>query len=257
MPTTVAQVFDAAGLTPDGVVLWRTPLPEAAHGVYVVALSEQTDSVAAARAECPLSTAAVRQLLDARPELRLDGHRPSTAQLVTRLASCWLADEVAVYIGLAGTSLADRVGAYYKTPLGARRPHAGGWPLKTLGVLDELWVHYAVCDDVDAAEQAMVDAFIARVSPSSRAAACDPGPPLPFANLELPGGAQAAWHHQRARTEKDAPWKHRRRAAEVAGGSAGCLLRCRSVFADGRYVLPLVERLPQGAETIRRFARRR
>ena len=91
---------------------------------------------------------------------------------------------------MAGTSLADRVGAYYKTPLGARRPHAGGWPLKTLGVLDELWVHYAVCDDVDAAEQAMVDAFIARVSPSSRAAACDPGPPLPFANLELPGGAR-------------------------------------------------------------------
>jgi hypothetical protein len=28
-------------------------------------------------------------------------------------------------------------------------------------------------------------------------------------------------------------------------------------LADGRYVLALVERLPQGAETIRRFARRR
>jgi hypothetical protein len=40
-------------------------------------------------------------------------------------------------------------------------------------------------------------------------------------------------------------------------GSAGCLPRRRSVFADGRYVSPLVERLPQGAETIRRFARRR
>jgi hypothetical protein len=28
-------------------------------------------------------------------------------------------------------------------------------------------------------------------------------------------------------------------------------------LADGRYAIALVERLPQGAETIRRFARRR
>jgi hypothetical protein len=32
---------------------------------------------------------------------------------------------------------------------------------------------------------------------------------------------------------------------------------CGEGVADGRYVLALVERLPQGAETIRRFARRR
>src|SRR3954465_6080296 len=109
MPTTVAQVFSAAGLRAEGAVRWGTPLPEAGRGVYAVALSERTDSVAAARLECPLSPTAVQQLLDVRPALRLDGHRPSLSELSARLASCWLADEVVAYIGLAGTSLADRV----------------------------------------------------------------------------------------------------------------------------------------------------
>jgi hypothetical protein len=213
MPTTVAQLFEAARLKPDGAVRWGTRLPEVGPGVYVVALSDDGDSVAAARAECPLSTAAVQQLLDARPELRLDGQRPSSAQLAARLASCWLADEVTVYIGLAGTSLAGRVGDYYKTPLGARRPHAGGWPLKTLGVLDELWVHYAACDAVDATERAMVDAFIERASESSRAAVCDPDLPLPFANLEVPGGARKKHGITGARE----PRKSRPRAPAQAG----------------------------------------
>jgi hypothetical protein len=66
------------------------------------------------------------------------------------------------------------VGDYYKTPLGARRPHAGGWPLKTLSILSELCVHYAPCADPNAAELTMLDAFIGGVSASSRAALRDP-----------------------------------------------------------------------------------
>lgn len=96
----------------------------------------------------------------------------------------WLGDEVVVYIGLAGTSLRRRVGDYYKTPLGARPPHAGGWPLKTLSVLDQLRVHFAPCADPDDAEHAMLEAFQNAVSAGSRAALHDPTSPLPFANLE-------------------------------------------------------------------------
>lgn len=48
---------------------------------------------------------------------------------------------------------------YYNTPLGARKPHAGGWPLKTLENLDELCVHYAACVSVDVAERTMLGPF--------------------------------------------------------------------------------------------------
>ncbi len=216
MPTTVAQVFDAAKLEPEGVVRWGSPLPEAGPGVYVVALSDETDILLAARAECPLSAIAVQQLLDARPELRLDGRRPNTAQLGARLASCWLADEVVVYIGLAGTSLAGRVGDYYTTQLGARRPHAGGWPLKTLAVLDQLLVHYAACDDVVRAERAMVDSFLERASHASRASLCDPDLPLPFANLQRPGGRRKRHGITGARE----PRRKTRKSARAPSGAA-------------------------------------
>lgn len=192
MPSTVADVFAAAGLSPDHVVRWATPLPEPRQGVYVVSLTERTNSVADARPECPLSLDALEGLLAVRPELRVDGVRPSRADLAERLSRMWLGDEVIAYIGLAGTSLHDRVGAYYSTPLGARRPHAGGWPLKTLGVLRELWVHFAVCADPGDAEHRMLGAFQEGVSPSSLAMLHDPNLPLPFANLEWAKGQRKA-----------------------------------------------------------------
>ncbi|WP_081288327.1 hypothetical protein [Mycobacterium asiaticum] len=158
-------------------------------GVYLVAIAEAPDNLAT-EPVCPVSAAAVQQLLDARPELLLDGRRPTADALADRLASMWLADETVLYIGLAGTSVARRVRQYYKTALGARKPHAGGWPLKTLANLDQLWVHYAPCASVDAAERAMLDTFVSGVSAPARAAVRDPDLPLPFANLTVPRGAR-------------------------------------------------------------------
>jgi hypothetical protein len=188
MPTSVADVFASARMRPAGAVAWGTRVPATRPGVYVVSLTDSVDSTAGALAVAPVAEPAVMQLLDARPELRVDGERPDLASLRDRLAAFWLPDEVIVYIGLAGTSLQKRVGDYYKTPLGARSPHAGGWALKTLAVLDELVVHYAPCADVDRAERLMLAQFAAGVSASTRKRLHDKVRVMPFANLEAPRG---------------------------------------------------------------------
>lgn len=77
---------------------------------------------------------------------------------------------------------------YYKTPLGARKPHAGGWWLKTLTVLDALWVHYAATPDNGKAEVAMLQHFASGLTPASRESLHDPGNPAPFANLRTGRG---------------------------------------------------------------------
>jgi hypothetical protein len=105
---------------------------------------------------------AIEELLRKRPELRLDGERPSVEALAARIAQFWLADETVLYVGLAGTSLGTRVNQYYKTPLGARRPHAGGYFLKVLANLNDLKVHFAACDDPDQAEDSMLATFCKR-----------------------------------------------------------------------------------------------
>src|SRR4051812_22845533 len=79
-------------------------------------------------------------------------------------------------------SVRKRVGQYYRTPVGAAKPHAGGWWLKALTLLPELHVHYAATPDYVEAEKAMLREFTKRVSAASKAALHDPERPMPFAN---------------------------------------------------------------------------
>ncbi len=187
MPSTVNALLDSASLTWTGAVPWSTKVPLDQPGIYIVAVSESLHDTATLDGS-QIFLPAVEALLDTRAELQLDGRRPSVEQLAERLQSMWLPDETVVYVGLAGTSVAKRIEQYYKTALGARAPHAGGWPLKTVACIDRLWVHYAACKTVDVAERAMLETFINNVSISSRTASCDPNLPLPFANLTLPDG---------------------------------------------------------------------
>jgi hypothetical protein len=187
MPSTVRDVFRAASLEPVEVTAWGCPPKTSAAGVYVVSLARNADALDSIE-HCPISAAAVDGLLALRPDLQVDGQRPAAAALASRLAALWHPPETVVYIGLAGTSLRRRVTDYYRTPLGARAPHAGGWPLKVLEILSQLSVHVAPCDDPDVAERAMVEAFLDAVDDRVAAAMPDPALPLPFGNLRHPAG---------------------------------------------------------------------
>jgi len=131
------------------------------------------------------SDAVAGELTVDRPQLRLDGKPVTSDRLAARFAACWLPDEVVVYIGLSSRPLRRRLREYYVTPLGAGRPHAGGWFVKTLD--SPLYVHYAATPRFEAAEQAMLDAFVAATSASARANLRDQARPIPFANLRWVG----------------------------------------------------------------------
>lgn len=200
MPSTVASIFAAAGVDPADVVRWGTSparsIRGVATGIYVVALTEKLDDVGEALPTAPISATAVDELLGVRPELTLDGARPTRDQLVERLAGFWLPAEVILYIGLAGVrrrqppegELARRVVEYYKTRLGARSPHSGGWPLKTLTCLSDLFVHFGYCDRVEKAEHAAMGCFASDVSDATLERLHDRARVMPFANLEFPKG---------------------------------------------------------------------
>lgn len=190
MPTTVSDLCEAAGLDVGEAVSWGDRVPAQASGIYIVAMTESADSLEGAREDPPLSQEAFRELLDARPELQVDGRRPSAEEFAERVSGFWLPDETVLYIGLAGTSLRQRVAQYYRTPLGARKPHAGGWFLKLLSNLDSVLVHFAQASDPDGAEDAALRCFCSNVSDSTKRHLVDPDRPFPFANLEWPRGVR-------------------------------------------------------------------
>jgi hypothetical protein len=183
MPSTVADLLGSAGLALGGTVRWDESLPQDGPGDYIVSLTEDPHSTAGARSAAPIDLERVEHLLRVRPELSLDARRPVAAEVAARLQAFWLPDEVVLYVGLAGTSVRERVARYYDSPLGARQPHAGGWWLKTLSVLDGLWVHYAATTAEAAAEETMLWEFATAISPSSRQALHDQVLTAPFANV--------------------------------------------------------------------------
>jgi hypothetical protein len=184
VPSTVEELLATVGLKPAGSVPWGTPVPETSPGVYLVALCASASAGDCPFPKAPISTLALADLAAACPGLALDGRLgPTGAEIAQRIGSYWISDEPVVYIGLAGQPLRTRVRQYYNTPLGAAKPHKGGWWLKTLSVLSDLHVHFAPTTDFKAAEEAMLHAFAAGISNSSRHRLRVGEALMPFANL--------------------------------------------------------------------------
>ena len=66
-----------------------------------------------------------------------------------------------------------------RTPLGDRKPYAGGYWLKTLAGLDRLRVWWAETDAPEEYEDALLEAFAAGVPPDVAARLHDPDVVLP------------------------------------------------------------------------------
>lgn len=183
---SVNDVFARGSVQRMGAVPWGVEVPMSAAGVYVVATTPDADD-SSGLIEFPLDSSAITALLDVRSEARVDGQPADAKLLSARLAQMWVPGHPIVYIGLAGTSVRARVKQFYSTAIGARAPHAGGWPVKMIDS-SKLWVHYGASSDPDATELAMIQAFVDSVPPQVRSRLVDPVLPLPFANLAVPRG---------------------------------------------------------------------
>ena len=57
---------------------------------------------------------------------------------------------------------------------GSSVPHAGGWPLKMLSVLDDCWVYFAASDEPAGSEAALLRSFAAAIPSATTAQLHDP-----------------------------------------------------------------------------------
>lgn len=145
-------LFRSVGLTDIDAVRWGTPPEEPGPGVYLVAWPI-TSRVA------PIDDDSLTAWLSRVQSLTVDGNQPSVTSLAERLKRFWWPDRRVVYIGLAGTSVSARVAQYYRTPLGDRRPHAGGHWLKTLRDYGTSTVWYSSALDPFSTERELLDVF--------------------------------------------------------------------------------------------------
>lgn len=188
MSISVSEVLAGSGLEHAGVVAWGREIPLDVPGVYVVSSSSDVhDAVGSIRQYTP-NAAAFAELRLLCPYVTLDGEPAGDEELATRIGRFWIPDSAILYIGLAGTSVRKRMNQYYRTSIGQRAPHAGGWWLKTLANLDDLYVHIAAADEPKVAEAEMLRRFAEAVPTAVRQNLHDSERIAPFANVDVQQG---------------------------------------------------------------------
>ncbi len=151
-PINGHDLLYALGLGIEGPVLWGRPVSASGPGVFLVELPTHEPKVS-------IDPTAVRDWLDRNPDLRLDGKRPSVAELQSRLASFWLPRQVILYIGSSQKSVGARLGSIYRTPLGERRPQPAAYWLKTLKDIAKARVWWVETAEAELYEDQLLESF--------------------------------------------------------------------------------------------------
>jgi transcription elongation factor GreA len=169
------------GLLPDGPGTWGRPVRHPAPGVFLVELP-------APLATPPLDLSLVGKWLEHVPELRLDGARPTSRDLLHRLAAFWLPSQPVLLVGSSTGSVAGRLSSMAKTVPGDRKPAWTGFWLHFLRNLPELRLWWAATNAPEEYEDALIDAFAAGVPTHEKELVPGAGMAMPWATLRTPSG---------------------------------------------------------------------
>jgi len=189
MPTTVSKLFKNADLSFSGPVPWAQPVSNDNPGVYVVSTTNDPKKHLGIHTKPTISAEIVYKWVHEVTSIELDRvASPNPKDIVNRLAEFWLPDESILYIGMTTAKLEKRINDYYRTPLGAKKPHAGGHWLKTLSNLSSLYVYHASCENPKSKKDQLLGFFVSNISKYTKSLLSDSVHPFPFANLEYPQG---------------------------------------------------------------------
>ncbi|MDP3684348.1 MAG: hypothetical protein Q8S01_10485, partial [Ignavibacteria bacterium] len=147
MATTINDLLNAAGLEQGRLktAKWGQRLDSNSIGIYIISTCGEPDKNSNLYDQAPIDENILRFWLSKVPTFQIDkAANPTLYDLKKRLSGFWFPDENIVYIGQteSGGGLRSRVNQYYRTELGERKPHAGGHWIKTLKILNQLFVHY-------------------------------------------------------------------------------------------------------------------
>ena len=194
MPTSVKNLIENFNLSPARSVKWNEIPTTEEEGVYIVSLSNNPEKNNGIHKSAPISKDLMKKWITKVDGFELDKINTfNSDKVIKRMSQFWLPDENILYIGKAskranGDGIGNRVDEYYRTDYGEKSPHAGGHWLKSLKILNELFVYYSTCENPEKVEEDMLRLFCKNVSETTKINLRDSNLPLPFANLRLKKG---------------------------------------------------------------------
>lgn len=186
MPTSVAKITSKFNVEVTKSVKWGNSIDERAHGIYIVSTSPKLEYIELEEKPASFNENQVELWQAIASDIKLNGIHPTSVDLMNQLKGFWLPDETILYIGKAEKqSLSTRIRQYYSHKVGRKSPHKGGYWLKLLSILDDLYVHVIPTNDSVQIEERMLQYFMDHVSEQSKEKLIDNNLCLPFANLQL------------------------------------------------------------------------
>ncbi len=186
MPTSIQQLEDKFQLKYLKSFKWGTAFIENNNGVYIISTSIDKDFLPNYEEQIAFNENQIDLWMANAPAILLNNEKPAKNDLMRQLSGFWLPDETIFYIGNAERqTLSERICQFYNHKVGKRSPHKGGYWLKLLKNLDELYIHLYSTKESHVIEEAMLEQFIKNVSELTKAKLIDRNLCLPFANLQL------------------------------------------------------------------------
>lgn len=186
MPVTVKAIFNKVGLEPSTPLKWRNSIPIKGNGVYVISSSSNSTINKGITSSCKVNEEVFKKWKSFSPELHVNNI--STIEAIEKeIKKFWKPKENILYIGESSSEtngLAKRVNQFYIHQVGWKGPHTGGYWIKLLSQLEELYVYYSVCDHPRDTEFKMLLYFMEQSADKSFYEIQELGKHLPFANMK-------------------------------------------------------------------------
>ncbi len=187
MPVTVKEIFNKVGLEPSVPLKWRNAISIKGNGVYIISSSSNSTMNTGITSSCKVNEEVFKKWKSFSPELNKK-NLSTIKPIQTEINKFWKPKENILYIGESSSEtngLAKRVNQFYIHQVGWKGPHTGGYWLKLLSQLEELYVYYAVCDHPRDTEFKMLLHFIEQCTGKSFYDLQELGKHLPFANMKV------------------------------------------------------------------------
>lgn len=186
MAVRVKEIFNKVGLEPSAPLKWSNAIPIKGNGVYVISTSNNSTMNRGITSSCKMNEEVFKRWKTFSPELHVS-NVSIIESIEAEINKFWKPKENILYIGESSSEtngLAKRVNQFYIRQVGWKGPHTGGYWIKLLSQLEELYVYYAVCDYPRDTEFKMLLYFMEQSAGKSFYEIQELGKHLPFANMK-------------------------------------------------------------------------
>jgi hypothetical protein len=162
MSISVDQLFKEFNLTYSEAHRWNQKLDADFNGVYIISTSADPFKHNSIH-EINISPDAFAQWKKEAPDLEIEGTLVTDIEQVkSYLNKFWHKTENIIYIGESTSKtnpLQRRINQYYIHKVGQKGPHTGGYWVKLLSCLDDLYIYIAECSNPRETEFKMILKF--------------------------------------------------------------------------------------------------